>query len=515
MPREIEHQEGDEGQELHISLKSEVPPRVPKAPRPPRGYDKLGTFGALPPVPNTVTLPNFELPTAPERNRYGWLLLAVVVAFLVVTQLVPYLSRPTDGKAGFQRYETVLQGYVTQKEAMVSLAKMAGIAKPPSQDSLDESLEDPISDLAAVRHDSADAARLYAAMRTEVRVRVTLEDLEALRKEPTPRNKAFLQIYGSDKLSLEEAEGLARTLDSKKFLDRLALAHAREKAGADNPRRGLTNPKQAAVLAAAGTAFAGALMLGMVLWPIYFGARSAGKCKPLGHPVGTLTPALADRHAMRAAQILLGMVFLSMLLRPVLPDWPEYLDGPAFSAAMLAVVVILARIPVWGMKISLRSIGIHRNDLGVNILWGIGGALANVPMVLTLGVLGVEAFKFLPPPEHPSSSALMANPSVPMVLATLFSASLMAPLIEETCFRGLLFPAITTAFRHVPSGVLLSSLIFAAIHPTGIPAWPALAAVGAMGAVLTYQTRSLVPAIVMHAVHNAGTLLLALSISSG
>lgn len=461
-----------------------------------------------------MTQPTFELPTAPERNRFGWLLLAVVVAFLVVTQLVPYLSRPKDSKAGFERYETVLQSYITQKEAMVSLSKMAGIAKPPNLSALDESLEDSISDLATLRLESPDAARLYVAMRTELRVKITSEDLEALRKEPTPRNKAFAKIYGEDKLSLEEAEAQDAWLDTDTFLDRLALAHAREKAGADNPRRALTDPNRAALLAVAGTAFAGALMFGMVLWPLYFGARSAGRCKPLGHPVGTLSPAGADRHAMRAAQILLGMVFLSMLLRPLLPDWPEWLDGPVFSAAMLGVVVLLAQIPVWGLKISLGSIGIHRKNLGVNILWGIGGAIANVPMVLTLGVLGVEAFKFLPPPEHPSSSALMANPSVPMVLATLFSASLMAPLIEETCFRGVLFPAISTAFKHVPSGILLSSLIFAAIHPTGIPAWPALAAVGAMGAVLTYQTRSLVPAIVMHAVHNAGTLLLALSVAS-
>lgn len=459
--------------------------------------------------------PTFDLPHVSERNRQGWVLLAIVVAFLVLAQLVPYLSRSKESKGDFARYETLLQTYVTQRESMRSLAGMAGLAAPPGSDSLDETLEDPISDLAAVRHEEPEAALLYAAMRTEVHQPVAPGDVEALLKEPTPRNKVLAKIYGSEKLTSEEAEAAANTLGDKSFMDRLAGAHAREKAGIKNARAALTDPTRAALLVFAGAAGAAALMLGMLMWPIYFGARSAGKCPPLGHPVGTLSPSNADRHAMRAAQILLGMVFLSVLLGSLSDDWPDWLSGPVFSAAMLATVLALSKFPIWGARISLGSLGITKRDFGKNVMWGVAGALANVPVVLTLGILGVEAFRFLPPPEHPSSTALMADPTWQMILATLFSASLMAPLIEETCFRGVLLPALSTAFRHVPSGILLSSLIFASIHPTGIPAWPALAAVGAMGAVLTYQTRSLVPALVMHAVHNGATLLLALSISSG
>jgi membrane protease YdiL (CAAX protease family) len=63
--------------------------------------------------------------------------------------------------------------------------------------------------------------------------------------------------------------------------------------------------------------------------------------------------------------------------------------------------------------------------------------------------------------------------------------------------------------------VFFSSLLFAMVHPTGVPAWPALAAIGAMAALLTFQTRSLVPSIVMHAVHNGTLLLLNLLLFAG
>ena len=461
-----------------------------------------------------VIQPTFDPPHVSPRNRHGWLLLIIVVAFMVVAELVPYLSRSKDPKGDFARYETLLQASVTERESVRTLYRMAGLPEPPGTDTLDESLEDAISDLAALRHKDSEAARLYVAMRTEAHQRVVPADLAALKREPTPRNKAFAKIYGSEKLSPEEAAAAAKVLDKEQFLDRIAAVHAREKAGIKDARKALIDPASAAVLVSVVALGTGALILGALLWPIYFAARTSGRCKPLGHPVGTLSPPDADRYAMRAAQILLAMVFLSQVLGALVTGLPEWLENPAFSAAMLAAVVLLSRVPVWGVRIGLGSLGITRQNLGKNVLWGLGGALANVPIVLTLGFLGIEMFKFLPPPEHPASTALMANPSLPMILGTLFSASLMAPIIEETCFRGVLLPAISSAFRHVPSGVLLSSLIFAAIHPTGIPVWPALTAVGAMGAVLTYQTRSLVPTIVMHAVHNAGTLVIALLVAS-
>jgi membrane protease YdiL (CAAX protease family) len=53
-------------------------------------------------------------------------------------------------------------------------------------------------------------------------------------------------------------------------------------------------------------------------------------------------------------------------------------------------------------------------------------------------------------------------------------------------------------------------LVFAAVHPTGVPAWPALALIGSVMAILVYQRGSLVTSMVFHGVHNLSLVVLML-----
>lgn len=460
-----------------------------------------------------MTLPSFQLPEPEQRNRLGWALLIAVVAFLVIAQLSQYLSRATPTGEDLKPYATVLEMGVRQHEALRKIGSL--VAVPDSQlrqSPGNEALEDAISDLAAMRTKNAEAAKLYVEMRTEVGKEIVPEDLVALRKLPTPENKAFIAIYGSKKLETQQLEEVEETLSGPSFLHKLARAHAREKAGLPHPRAELLSAGKAALLLGAGAVAAFGTLFGLLLWPAYFVARANGRLKPLGHPVGHLTPRDSDRHAMRAAQVLLAMVVLSQVfgLMDALPKWAS---GALYSASLLVTVLLLSRVPVDGGRITLARIGLRAEGFGKHVAWGVAAAFANLPVVLILGLLGMTMFRFLPPPEHPTSVELMSNPTLGTILATVFAASIVAPIVEESVFRGTLLPAISAAFRHVPSGILLTSLIFASIHPTGIPAWPPLAGVGAMAALLTYQTRSLVPAIVMHAVHNLLTLMLALALS--
>lgn len=461
-----------------------------------------------------VNHPLFDLPEPEQRNRLGWTLLIAVVSFLVILQLGQYLSRATPDRNDLKPYALVLETTVRQSEAMRRLSSMAGLPKGRLEQSpTNETLEDAISDLAPMRKENAEAAKLYVAMRTELRKEILPDDLVALQALPTPENKAFAAVYGAKKLDAAQLARLEKSLSGPEFTRKLARAHARAKAGVANPRDELLSPTKAAMLLVTGAAAAFGLLFGLLLWPLYLVARANGRLKPLGHPVGHLTPRDSDRHALRAAQALLGMVVLAQVLGGLDLWWPKWAAGVVYSLALLVMVLLLAKIPIEGRRISFARIGVRSTHLGKNVAWGVAGAIANLPVVLILGILGVTLFRFLPPPEHPTSLELMNNPSLATILATLFAASIVAPIVEESIFRGTLLPAISAAFRHVPSGILLTSLIFASIHPTGIPAWPALAGVGAMAALLTYQTRSLVPAIVMHAVHNFLTLMLALSLT--
>ena len=99
-------------------------------------------------------------------------------------------------------------------------------------------------------------------------------------------------------------------------------------------------------------------------------------------------------------------------------------------------------------------------------------------------------------------------------LQILFVASVMAPLVEETMFRGVLYRHLREAtgrLRHGASVVLsalAASFVFAALHPQGVAAIPLLMAL-AFGFTAAREWRgSLLASMTIHALNNAIALLL-------
>ncbi len=87
-------------------------------------------------------------------------------------------------------------------------------------------------------------------------------------------------------------------------------------------------------------------------------------------------------------------------------------------------------------------------------------------------------------------------------------ATVAAPIVEETMFRGVLYRQLRTMFRswalvvNVAVSVLITSFIFAAIHPQGWIAIPALMGI-AIGMNLMREWRgSLLPSMLVHSISN-------------
>jgi hypothetical protein len=108
---------------------------------------------------------------------------------------------------------------------------------------------------------------------------------------------------------------------------------------------------------------------------------------------------------------------------------------------------------------------------------------------------------------------LAGNPTVSVIVSFFLLAVVQAPIVEEIIFRGMIAPAISR-FSKPWTAILASGLLFAAIHPQGIAGWPPLMVVGCMAAYLTYHSRSLWPAIFLHAFHNGGLLVLNVLVNS-
>jgi membrane protease YdiL (CAAX protease family) len=145
---------------------------------------------------------------------------------------------------------------------------------------------------------------------------------------------------------------------------------------------------------------------------------------------------------------------------------------------------------------------------------GLVGYIAKWPL-LALGLAGTFLLSELTRAEgeafaltHPVTEALRLGGGAARI-PILVMAIVLAPLLEEVVFRGLLLRHLrsvigpASAVRSGVAGAAISGLIFALIHPQGLLAVPALLAEGFAIALVRDWRGSLIAPLVMHAVHNA------------
>jgi membrane protease YdiL (CAAX protease family) len=128
-----------------------------------------------------------------------------------------------------------------------------------------------------------------------------------------------------------------------------------------------------------------------------------------------------------------------------------------------------------------------------------------------------------------SPNNLPSHPIVPYLVSSdwwgrlqvLILASVIAPVVEETMFRGVLYRHLRDLSSRwayplsVGLGMVVASFIFAVIHPQGLIAVPALMGI-AFGLTLVREWRgSLVPGMVTHGINNAVVLCFTITALSG
>ena len=197
--------------------------------------------------------------------------------------------------------------------------------------------------------------------------------------------------------------------------------------------------------------------------------------------------------------------------------------------AMALSLVVLAYPLRRGLAFSelQRLIGLHKGD-GVikESLYGIVCYLSAVPILVVglvifwvLTMLSEFLFGKPPTPSHPAVEMLRGAGTMEVVLLFVL-ASVTAPIVEEIGFRGMLYGhlrSITTPQIRLASmlvAALVSSFIFAVIHPQGVLFVPALGGL-AVGFCLYREVRgSLIAPMVAHGINNAVTLALGVTLMS-
>lgn len=475
--------------------------------------------------------PMFELPnTRPPKPPFpgGWMMLGLILAFIVFAQLLTYFGRSAKGSTALNQAEESFKEavYVYESAARILPAgKAAGSPDSPGNKAAEEErkrnkqrfmdvLDDVANKLSGSLKTDPSAALLFAAIRTEQGYIVKPESVAVLKSSKDPVHRAAYELYAAPGPSPERARELAALLKGKRFGVRMARIQALEKTGDTSVRTAEFPTGKLMLVGLVSTAQLHLLAAGGVLLVSYAIQSRKGLWKPLGHPAGKLNPVQADQNAMRAFLLLLVFLFVGEAVR-VSTKGVLNNAGQALVAGVLLVLcaATILKLPLTGPALSLKDVGIGMSRFFANAVWGAAGFAANMPLLLIALQLSNVLFSWLPAPEHPLTQEFTTRQDALSWAAYFGTAVILAPIFEEIAFRGVLLPALESLLGTPARAIIVSSLLFGMIHPTGIPAWLPLAAVGATCAMLTYQTRSLVPAILLHMAHNLGLLVLQIGMS--
>lgn len=446
--------------------------------------------------------PDLPMPDSEPTKRLagGWIILALILGFLIVSQLVGYFSPERKEAVSDVQIAQDLKGWVRKDPSLQGAVGKEDIAR----------------DLESIQRRpkwEAGSALLYALLSTELGQRVDPGKLTPMKASDLARVRLAYEIYAPPKLAPGQARAIVAKLPKDKFIYRLAAVQAFEKAGLPSARDQLEGGgiSQGALIVVGLVGLAlGALAIALIF--AYGAARASGRLEPLGFPMGKQTPAEGDLVALSASQFFL-IFFVASLLPLVMPEAMSDYSDAVLYVVMIAGFVWASRNTLRGRRFDLKTLGLSREDLGKHILWGAGAAIANIPILIVLGLLGRFLFGGLPTAQHPVTMELEVGASWLTILKLGVIASIAAPFTEELMFRATLFPALSAVLKSPLAGGIVSSLLFAAIHPTGIPAWLPLAGIGGMSCFLVYQTKSIVPSMIMHGLHNSATLVMVLLIS--
>ncbi|MCE5238630.1 CPBP family intramembrane metalloprotease [bacterium] len=197
-------------------------------------------------------------------------------------------------------------------------------------------------------------------------------------------------------------------------------------------------------------------------------------------------------------------VLAGLLLARVLPHAPDYVRVAVIAVQYLlatggAMYVMWARIAGANHR-KLSILGLRLRRPAWLAAHGIGGyAVLVVLLVLTTVMLpGGNPLGLVP--GQTGERLLSGAHSVPARVGLFVLICVLAPVMEETIFRGFVFPGLRR--RMTMSGaVTMSALLFALMH-NSLAALVPITLIGIVLAVLYERNLSIVPSIICHALNN-------------
>ena len=341
-----------------------------------------------------------------------------------------------------------------------------------------------------------------------------IEGLSRARKRSLAREVAMWdRIYGAKKLSREEAEELVPRIR------KLNLGPLKEVAVADvYSRAGMTSQASAAVQRARSNAigsiigfailacfiFCGGL-IGLILGIYYLWNRSSLLARTPNvsvRPMALLLTFFAYLGSFFGFSLLMNFI-CSMGCGSGTAEL--LLEAAAMVGSFAIGLAVLQSLNARDDS-GWRDIGYRIGPINRMAIWGVGGYCVVLPLVGATSWLSNIVFSGYPTPVHPLIPQTAAGGPLSYTIILIMGV-ILAPIIEETFFRGALYNSLRGQMG-VWSAATLSGSIFALVHPTLPGQFLPIMSLGIVLAILREETGSLVPSMICHALFNGVTLVL-------
>jgi membrane protease YdiL (CAAX protease family) len=447
-----------------------------------------------------------------ESARYAWWLLIVLFTLIIVGNVAQFwlLFHQSEGRglaSGNQRLGAEFQ---IRYALAVERLGMGGLATKMAQEAALAGLDEAYAPYEAavyraiVAHafqhrDAADTLRALPDLPSE-----TLTP-DMRRWQAVRLRDALTQPLQADRLpAVLESVGALPSPLARTLLEMTLYARAGDTERANAIRQSLAQRAVWGVLALGGVMLFGGVMglagVGILLWYLInrppLPARPAPDESPFAYD--PLLWALVIFLLVQLNRSALGQVLLDLGL-----------DG-ANAIYLLAVLLPLMYLAsLRGQADALGRIAWFRKGFWRQLGASLMGYAAYVPFLAALLMVTLLIAPALPAEQtHPIGERVMEAQDALSWLALFVQAALLAPIIEEFVFRGVLFKVFWQRTGRVWLSAFVSGYLFAVIHPQFLGGILPITVLGAILALVYAHTRSLLPCIVIHALNNGLITLL-------
>ena len=231
---------------------------------------------------------------------------------------------------------------------------------------------------------------------------------------------------------------------------------------------------------------------------------------------------------------LVGHTVFGLLLGYAMRPFAPRLDGlnytqllRVYSALRYALYLPIFLVPLYALRARIASamqssrpltmrallahLGYRCRSLFAEAKAGTVAYLLLMPGLLLAGAASHFLFHRFHTPVNPAQFETMTALQLPDKIMIFVMAAVIAPIVEETMFRGLLYSALHERFG-IMGAAMLSAAIFSLVHPTLPGGFLTIWAIG-IALALVYEKRgSLLPGMILHGIHNGLITLLGFAV---